>query len=309
MVVGLNYAGSNGTEVAEIVANIRFDTGDGNIPAADLSAGLKVDVLYSGPYDTGGVSGMINDSYGGEASNWAAAALSYYQTNCPEGVSQCPSIEVLNEPSGSWFWGSNAQDSTNETAYAGLVEATWTAFHNALGSGSPLILASYDSSDGSNSPSNWWHGVEAANANINNYFDGAISHDYGGDGTPCVTSGQGNRAQTTAAHTYTGKPTWVTEIGWPTDQGDGCTGDSEQWTDEGQATNIWEYIDWARSTGYVGGVFIFGSNDYGTNDGYGVMTSGGTKKPAWTALGEAAANEACTVCCASICATGCGSSC
>jgi hypothetical protein len=43
-------------------------------------------------------------------------------------------------------------------------------------------------------------------------------------------------------------------------------------------------MDWARGTGYVGGVMYFNDRDYGTNMWYGVMHADGTKKAAFDAL-------------------------
>ncbi|MGO9901761.1 MAG: hypothetical protein ACLP0J_19205, partial [Solirubrobacteraceae bacterium] len=63
-----------------------------------------------------------------------------------------------------------------------------------------------------------------------------------------------------------------------------------------QAANIYNFVNWARSTGYVASVLLFNYRDYGTNMWYGVETSTGTKKPGWTALAEAADQQACTVC-------------
>jgi hypothetical protein len=81
-----------------------------------------------------------------------------------------------------------------------------------------------------------------------------------------------------------GKPVYVTEVGWPTAVGQPCTGDSQQWSEADQATNITNFITWAEGTGYVNMVMIFGLRDYGTNNWYGVERKDGTKKPSYAAL-------------------------
>jgi exo-beta-1,3-glucanase (GH17 family) len=77
-------------------------------------------------------------------------------------------------------------------------------------------------------------------------------------------------AGVTAAHTDTGKPVWITEVGWPTAVSQPATGDSLQWTELEQAQNIFNFVTWSAKTGYVAAVTIFGYRDYGTNDWYGV---------------------------------------
>ena len=48
------------------------------------------------------------------------------------------------------------------------------------------------------------------------------------------------------------KPVYITEVGWPTCVVAGCathTGDSLEWTQQEQATNIYNFINWAREYG------------------------------------------------------------
>lgn len=283
MVVGLNESGwPNGpTDMAGAVKYDRLDQ-DLNEPATDFAnAGVKVDVLFTGPYNSGGVSSI-------NATSWANNALSWYQSHgCTP--AECPMMEVLNEPEGSWFWGSNASDQTNATAYANLVKTAYTTFHTAYGANAPLVLAAYDSSTWGQE---WW------SSSLNSYVDGVIVHPYGGTGSPSQSK-LGNRQLVTEAHSYTGKPVYVTEVGWPTAVGQPATGDSLQWPQSNtgagtgdQCNNIYNFLSWARGTGYVNAVYIFGYRDYGTNDFYGVETSGGTKKPGWDALKAAANNQA-----------------
>jgi hypothetical protein len=284
MLVGLNEAGDGETAAEDVASAFQFDrmeVGDGESATDFTSVGVKVDMLFSGPYNTGGVSAL-------DPNTWAQNALSTFQSECGGSATNCPSIEVLNEPWGTWFWGPNAQSAANEAAYAQLLVDTYNTFHAQYGSASPKILAAFSSDS-------WWAGVTAADPNINDYYDGIYVHPYGGNSDP-TQSALGNRAQVTDAHDTTGKPVWVTEIGWPTAVGQPATGDSLQWTDTQQAANIYNFVNWARSTGYVASVLIFGYQDYGTNDWYGVETSNGTKKPGWTALAEAANQQPCTVC-------------
>lgn len=284
MAVGLN-AGAVGSAGAQDVASTfgwdRVDVGEGESAGDFTRLGLKVDLLFSGPYNTDGVSGL-------DAGSWSQNAVETFQSQCGGSASACPAVEVLNEPYGSWFWGGDADSADNEAAYANLVVTTYDAFHSRYGSSSPKILAAF-AGDG------WWAGVKAAKANIDDYFDGITVHPYGGVSDP-AQSALGNRALVAEAHSTTGKPVWITEVGWPTAVGQPATEDSLQWTQPQQASNIYNFVNWARSTGYVAAVLLFQYRDYGTNMWYGVETSSGSKKPAWTALNEAAHEEACTVC-------------
>lgn len=86
----------------------------------------------------------------------------------------------------------------------------------------------------------------------------------------------------------TGGPIYITEIGWPTAVGQPATGDSLQWTEAEQATNVTNFIAWCHDTGYVAEAVYFNYRDYGTNAWYGVVRSDGSHKPAYEALRQAA---------------------
>jgi hypothetical protein len=306
MIVGLNaggYGASGAKDVAGAVNFVRLDQA-GSSTVSDIgyytSDSVKVDIDYSGDvthgssYDSGGVSAI-------NASDWASDALSGYESSC--NTTECPMIEVLNEPYGSWFWGSNADDQSNAEAYGDLVEATYNAFHTKYGSSSPKILANTFANGCSNGNAvgcsdPWWGWLKSHDPTIANYYDGVIIHAYGGTGDPTL-SAEGDRNAITSAYDATGKPVYVTEVGWPTDIGSNSspssvneTGDSYQWSLTGQCNNVYNFISWARSTNYVDAVLLFNYADYGTNDFYGIETSSQSHKPSFTALKYAAENLA-----------------
>jgi hypothetical protein len=290
MMVGLNsgWGTTSASDMKGTLGLARIDTSEGGTetPSTYHADGIKVIATFPGDvgggYNTGGVSAI-------NIPNWVSMATSYYANQCMGSTDYCPAIEVLNEPYGSWFWGANAADAQNEAAYANLVKSVHQAFQAKYGANAPKILAAYDKDSG------WWAGMLAAVPNITSYFDGVVVHPYGGTGT-ITRSALGNRALVTQAHNDTGKPDWITEFGWPTAVGQPATGDSLQWTQPKQATNIYKFITWARTTGYVSALTYFNYRDYGTNNWYGLENGAGTKKPGWTALAESAASQACTVC-------------
>jgi hypothetical protein len=307
MMVGLNPGW--GTQTANAMAGnfnvARIDTSNcpagytascTEAPSTYHAVGIKTIATFPGDvgggYNSGGVSAI-------NIPNWVQMALSYYANACSASASFCPAIEVLNEPSGPWFWGANAEDAQNEAAYANLIKAVYQAFQSDYGTNAPKILAAYQD-NGSSAAGAWWAGMVAAVPNITSYFDGVIVHPYGGTGS-VASSALGNRGIMAQAHNDTGKPVWVTEIGWPTAVSQPATGDSLQWTETQQADNIYSFVNWARSTGYVAAITYFQYTDYGTNMWYGVTRSQPgqvqfSNKPGWYALTEAGKAQPCTVC-------------
>jgi hypothetical protein len=277
MIVGLN-AGSFGTsgaaDVKNVVSYVRLDSSVGGSAVRTFAnAGVKVDVDFSGPYTSGGVAAL-------NAASWVSNALSFYTANCTPAM--CPMIEVLNEPGGTWFWGSNAPNQANAAAYRSLLQQTWTAFHAQYGSAAPKVLATVDGSGALTFGQNWWTPAAAA------FVDGIVVHPYGGNGSR-ASSALGNRQRVTDAHNLTGEPVYATEVGWPTCTSCSATSDSLQWPDADQAANLTGFFDWARSTGYVAAAMYFNYRDYGGGMAYGIEHQDGSKKPAYAALKAEAA--------------------
>lgn len=284
MIVGIaeGVPNGNGSDISKAVNYVRIDLNNDKEPASYFSNyGVKVDYLLQGPYNSGGVAAL------GNPTTWAKNALGWYKSSgCNPTI--CPIIEVLNEPGGSWFWGSDALSSANSAAYGALVKATYTTFSNYFGSSRPVVLASYDGGYSGNTT--WGQEVGAAFPSIGNYVDGITVHPYGGV-TDAALSAQGNRANVQAAYSQTGKPVYITEVGWPTAVGQPATGDSLQWTQAQQCNNIYNFIAWARNTNYVNEVAIFNYEDFGTNDFYGIATSSGVHKPSFLGIKAAALKQ------------------
>jgi hypothetical protein len=308
MLVGINggnFGSSGAADQVSLGGLVRANNARVN-PDQFWQAGGQAIMLVSACNNAcAGSSGQGYSSNGVQAINpttWAMNAVASYQSECAGSTKDCPSVEVLNEPGGHWFWGSAALSQANANAYAMLLEDAYNAFHSRYGAAAPLILASYD---GGYSGGSAWGPMVWANTvgvNVNSYVDGVTVHPYGGTGNP-TASAQGERASVTSAHTATGKPVWVTEVGWPTDCTSSCpstvneTGDSLQWDQTQQAANIYNFVTWARSTGYVVAVTIVQYRDDSTPvAAYGVKTASGVQKSAYTALQEAAQGKPCTTC-------------
>jgi hypothetical protein len=264
MTVGVDAGGwSAAADIKGSVSYVRVST-TANI-AAYTAAGVAVDYVIVGPYNSGGVCAL-------NATTWANSAVADYRAH-PEIVA----LEILNEPGGTWFWGPNALSQANATCYANLL----VTVVNAFGANHPMFLASWDG--GYASGSNWGQEWTSANPNAMGDVEGITLHPYGGTGT-VASSALGNRASVAAAEAATYMPIFITEVGWPTAVGQPSTGDSLQWTETDQATNIYNFVIWARSTSYIKSVVIVNYRDFGTNNWYGITRLNGTHKSSYRAL-------------------------
>lgn len=219
----------------------------GNVAGVKAAGGHIASVIFG----EGGTIGSINPT------SYSGGIVSYFSTYGRDGGR---AVEVLNEPGGSWFF----SDPTNYTAYTRIARAVHEGLLTLPAASRPVELCSWD---GGASSSTWGQGIKAAGAL--SYCDGVTVHPYGG------SSGQfggalGNRRLVEAAHAGSGLPVYVTEAGWPSAAGQPSTGDSQQWTESQQASNITGFTAWARATGYVRLVIVFNAVDYGTRSFYGV---------------------------------------
>jgi hypothetical protein len=270
LAVGINagyWGACEPFDVRTAVEYVRLDT------PSDISAwtnaGLKVIADESGPYGSSGVSGL-------DAHAYVEHVVAFVRAN-----PQVWAVEVLNEPGGQWFWGGDAESAANRTAYANLIVAVHDALVANFGAARPLILASYD---GGHDSSNAWGEAWSQNATALADADMITEHPYGGVGDRASAS-LGDRPNVQAAYAKTHKPIAITEVGFPTK---GPTGDSLKYSEAEQASNVARIVAWARSTGFVKAITIYGYRDSGTEGGYGLQKHDGTKKPAWLALERAA---------------------
>ena len=230
-----------------------------------------------------------------DAGSWASSAISWYQSNCGGSAVTCPSIEVLNEPGGTWFWGSSAMSQSNANAYDSLLQTVYNAFHGKYGAGAPKILGSYDG--GYSSDIQWGQELYAGNAErrqLRRRLDDAPVRQLRqhGEQWPSEPRAAGTRQHRQAdLHHRGGLADQRRRLP--------CTPPRSQ-----QADSIYNFVNWARSTGYVPAVYYFNYRDYGAagdNTWWGVERWGegsndSSKKPGWYALVEAANNQPCNVC-------------
>jgi hypothetical protein len=277
MVVGVDSGGWEGastfTDLAKGgVSYIRTTNAYANqVEPESHAAGVHIATVVFG---TGGSIAAIS------ASGYAAEVKSYF---AKYGLNGAFAVEVLNEPGNSGFW----SDPADYTGYAKLAKAVHEALATLPAVSRPVELCSWDGGEASPYPDKeWGDGIKAAGALP--YCDGVTAHPYGGK-TGGDGGALGGRKDVELAHSESGKPVYVTEIGWPTAVGQPPTGDSQQWTEAQQAANITSFMKWADTTGYVPMVIYFNYVDYGSNDYYGIETAARKHKLGFAALAEAGA--------------------
>lgn len=277
MVVGVDSGGWAGSSTFTDLAKggvtyIRTTSAyTGHVEPESHAAGVHVATVVFG---TGGSIAAIGPSA------YAAEVRSYF---AKYGSGGGLSVEVLNEPGNAGFW----SDPADYTAYAKLAKAVHEALATLPVASRPAELCSWDGGEASQSPGKpWGQGIRAAGALP--YCDGVTAHPYGGR-TGGDGGALGGRRDVELAHSESGKPVYVTEIGWPTAVGQPPTGDSQQWSESQQAANITGFMKWAAATGYVPMVIYFNFVDYGSNNFYGIETAARRHKLGFAALAEASA--------------------
>jgi hypothetical protein len=271
MIVGVDSGGWAGSSFTDLASGgihyTRTGSSHGSLIGEASQAGVHVASVIFGE---GGTIGAINPTA------YANEIVSYFTKY---GRAGGLAVELLNEADNSMFW----SDAGNTAAYAKLAKAVHEGLATLPASSRPAELCNWDGGSGPNST--WGGKLKATGALA--FCDGVTVHPYGG------SSGQdggalGGRQDVEGAHSGSGLPVYITEVGWPTATGEPSTGDSQQWTEAQQATNVTRFMTWAHGTGYVSMVIYFNYVDYGTNAFYGIETKGRVHKPSFAALAEAA---------------------
>lgn len=206
-------------------------------------------------------------------------------------------FELWNEPYLELF----SSDRVDPSRYARLVRAAAAAGRAANPRARFLIEADTYYTAGPGDYRNWIHDMYRAVPSLNRWFDGVAVHPYSSERSPDVytprrpTRWQFRRIEEIRAafvsHGARDKPLWITEIGWST-----CSGHSDCVSEGAQAANIARVFDLARTRyrSFVDAVFVYHLNDWGPRDGsdkeywFGLTRKDGSRKPAFTALREAA---------------------
>ncbi|HEX4438322.1 MAG TPA: hypothetical protein VH061_16170 [Solirubrobacteraceae bacterium] len=264
--IGINAGDGSRAEVRDLrrVAAVVCVSNPGNTRHWE-AAGVRVIADETGPYTSGGVSGLDHRAY-------VRGVLSLVRRD-----PHLFAVEVLNEPGGEWFWGADSESAANRESYARLLIEVHEALVAGFGAARPLELASWD---GGHDSSNAWGEAWSRDATALADVDGVTSHPYGGTDER-AHSILGNRGLVTRAAAVSHKPVYITEVGFPTA---GPTADSLRYTEAEQASAIYRFGLWAEHRKYVAAVTFFTYRDEREGGGYGVETRRGVKKKAFKAL-------------------------
>jgi hypothetical protein len=287
MWVGLNAGGWGPKQYADVAGAVKYVRLDSSVEKGCSTEGwaqvsIKVICDIVGPYSSGGVAAL-------NAAEWAAHAVAIVKAN-----PAILAVEVLNEPYNPAYWGNEPEASADKKAYAKLVKTVHEAFVTAFGSARPLILAA---------GGKWSHSVEwtegtwneATNGGVDmaEYADGVTIHPYpSSEKSEASEWNKGDRWIVTKTHELTGKPIYVTEVGWecvnvPAEEKEGPHEQSIQISEAQQAEDFKNFAGWAHATDYVAAVMFFGYR----GGGWGVeswLKSGeiGRHKPSYMTLKE-----------------------
>jgi polysaccharide biosynthesis protein PslG len=257
------------------------------VVASLRKVGLSADLDINQTPTWAGISSAGGSSWAQPASaaafaTWAGAVAARYG---PEGVQL---FEIWNEPNlvGSW------EPTPNPAAYTADLKAAYAAI-KAVDSSAIVIsagLAPAANTSTSYDPRTFLEDMYADGAGGS--FDGVGDHPYSYPATPDEFeswSGWSLMDQTSpslrsimAANGDSGKKIWITEYGAPT-FGDGGVGDA------GETTDLVQAIDQARSTSWIGSLYIYTWEDVSTDasNGLGVLNGDATQKPAYSAVADA----------------------
>jgi polysaccharide biosynthesis protein PslG len=252
-------------------------------------AGLSVDLIIDGTPAWAAVSGAAGDEFAQPADPaqfgaWAGAVAGRY---ADRGVAF---FEIWNEENINWA------PVPNPSAYTADLEAAYSAIKAADPSSMVLSGGLAPASDTSTTydPRTFLQDMYADGAKGS--FDGVAVHPYSFPATPDdyeSWSAWTQMSQTSpslrsimAQNCDGAKKLYITEYGAPT-SGSGAVSDSEQ------STMLTEAITQATSLGYIGSLYIYTWNDItdsSSNDGYGLLNSDDSQKPAYSAVAAALAN-------------------
>lgn len=265
-------------------------------------------MLYATPSWAGpAVSAIPSDP--SAFAQFVAAMVGRYGTN-GSFWNQYPSLrpyaiqtwEIWNEP-----YASSGNDGHYDPgAYARLFKAAVIA-GRAADPNAKFLLSSDMTSAMANGAWQWWtDAMYQAVPDLNNYFDGVATHDYGHDVTSLdpIIPGQPypnfNRIRRIedlrrqfVNHGAADKPFWITEIGWST-----CSDSSNCVTPAQQTANLTTLFGYLHGSwsSFVHAAFIYRYDDLtdptSTQGGYGLVYQNDTPKSALAIFRQQAATSA-----------------
>jgi len=251
------------------------------------AAGMSVDLVIDGCPRWAATSASAEGSAPTPASpdQYAAFAAQVAARFAPVGVNI---FEIWNEPNIVEFW----QPQPDPQAYSAMLKAAYPAIKKVVPSATVISAGlAPASSDGTNiAPLSFLQAMYADGAK--DYFDALGFHPYSYPATPDTYepwSAWSQMSQTSpsvrsvmASYGDSGKKIWITEYGAPSSGPDGIG-------EAAQSASLTQAIDRARSTSWIGAIYLYTWVDNGTipadhGDEFGLLTDGGTQKAAYNGV-------------------------
>ena len=276
----ISYAGQgtyDWTQLDQEVASVR-------------AAGMSMDMVIMGTPAWAAVAGEAGNDVAQPAnpSLFGQFAAAVAQRYAPQGVQD---FEIWNEPNNTVFW----QPAPNPAAYVQILQAADTDI-KAVDPGAFVItagLAPETTQNGNINEVTFLQDMYADGAK--GYFDAVGDHPYSYPALPDTYEAWSGWSQmdaspsslesTMAANGDGSKPIWVTEVGAP-------TGGPDSVGTAAQAQELTQAIDNAKSSSWIGAMYLYTYEDSGGNPGtdedwFGLLNADGSAKPAWSAVAAA----------------------
>lgn len=258
--------------------------------ASIRAAGMSMDMVIMGTPSWAAVAGEAASDVAQPAdpASFGQFAAAVAQRYAPQGVQD---FEIWNEPNSTAFW----EPAPNPAAYVQLLQAADTAI-KAVDPGAFVITGGLapEANDGSDiNEVTFLQDMYADGAK--GYFDAVGDHPYSYPALPDTYEAWSGWSQmdatptslesTMAANGDGSKPIWVTEVGAP-------TGGPDSVGTAGQAEDLTQAIDNAKSSSYIGALYMYTYEDNGGDpttdeDWFGFLNADGSAKPAWSAVAAA----------------------
>ena len=276
----ISYAGQgtyDWTQLDQEVASVR-------------AAGMSMDMVIMGTPAWAAVAGEAGNDVAQPAnpSLFGQFAAAVAQRYAPQGVQD---FEIWNEPNNTVFW----QPAPNPAAYVQILQAADTDI-KAVDPGAFVItagLAPETTQNGNINEVTFLQDMYADGAK--GYFNAVGDHPYSYPALPNTYEAWSGWSQmdatpsslesTMAANGDGSKPIWVTEVGAP-------TGGPDSVGTAAQAQELSQAIDNAKSSSWIGAMYLYTYEDSGGNPGtdedwFGLLNADGSAKPAWSAVAAA----------------------
>jgi len=254
------------------------------------AAGMSIDMIVMGAPSWAALAGESSSDVAQPAdpAAFGSFAAAVAQRYAPQGVQD---YEIWNEPNSTDFW----PPAPNPAAYVQVLQAAYADIKAVDPSAFVIAggLAPEANQDGNIDEVTFLQDMYADGAQ--GYFDALGDHPYSYPALPDSYEEWSGWSKMNATPTSlrsvmtangdSSKPIWITEVGAP-------TGGPDSVGIDGQAEELTQAIDNAKTTPWIGGIYIYTYEDSGGDpttdeDWFGLLNADGSPKPAWSAVASA----------------------